>query len=89
MWIFRVDEPRLGVIRIREWHRRARHTIGLLVVLLACATAGLPILDQSNTSFPNKILTSLWNGLDLIVIANEIIANALVDIISTRVEVGP
>ncbi|WP_233850194.1 hypothetical protein [Paraburkholderia sp. HD33-4] len=66
MWIFRVDEPRLGVIRIREWRRRARHTIGLLVLLPACATAGLFILAQSNTSFPNKILTSLWNGLNFV-----------------------
>ena len=30
MWIFRVNEPRLGAIRVREWTRRARRTVGLL-----------------------------------------------------------
>lgn len=66
MWIFRVDEPRLGAIRIREWRRRARHTIGLLVLLLVSAATGLVILDRSTTSFPNKILTALWDGLNLV-----------------------
>ncbi|EEA03915.1 Sulfate permease and related transporter (MFS superfamily)-like protein [Burkholderia sp. H160] len=33
MWVFRVDEPRLGRIRIREWRRRARHTLGLLLLI--------------------------------------------------------
>jgi voltage-gated potassium channel Kch len=66
MWIFRVDEPRLGAIRIREWRRRAGHTIGLLVLLLGSAVTGLVILDQSNTSFPNKMLAALWDGLNLV-----------------------
>jgi len=30
MWIYRVDEPRLGAVRMREWRRRARHAIALL-----------------------------------------------------------
>ncbi|WP_233800883.1 NAD(P)-binding protein [Paraburkholderia sp. HP33-1] len=66
MWIFRVDEPRLGAVRIREWRRRARHTIGLLVLLLGSAVTGLVILDQSNTSFSDKMLAALWNGLNLV-----------------------
>ncbi|MGF6956103.1 potassium channel family protein [Paraburkholderia youngii] len=66
MWIFRVNEPRLGAIRIREWRRHARHTVGLLVLLLCSAATGLFILDQSNTSFPNKVLTSVWDGLNLV-----------------------
>lgn len=57
MWIFRVDEPRLGVIRIREWRRRALHTVGLLVMLLGGATIGLIALDQSSHSFPDTLLT--------------------------------
>ncbi|SIT41636.1 TrkA-N domain protein [Paraburkholderia piptadeniae] len=66
MWIFRVDEPRLGVIRVREWRRRVRHTIGLLVLLLGSAATGLVILDQSNTSFPNKMFAALWDGVNLV-----------------------
>jgi voltage-gated potassium channel len=66
MWIFRVDEPRLGGIRIREWRRRARHTVGLLVLLLGGATIGLVALDQSDTSFSNKTFTALWDGVNLI-----------------------
>jgi len=66
MWIFRVDEPRLGVIRIREWRRHASHTVGLLVLLLGSTVAGLVVLDQSHTSFPDKMFTSLWDGVNLV-----------------------
>lgn len=66
MWIFRVDEPRLGVIRIREWRRRARYTISLLVLLLCGTVTGLVALDQSSTSFPNKMFTALWDGVNLV-----------------------
>jgi voltage-gated potassium channel len=66
MWIYRVDEPRLGVIRIREWRRRARYTVGLLVLLLGGSATGLVLLDQSDTSFSNKVFTALWDGVNLI-----------------------
>jgi voltage-gated potassium channel len=62
MWIFRVDEPRLGVVRIREWRRSTCHMIGLLVLLLGATTLELAILDQSNTSFPNKMFATLLIG---------------------------
>jgi voltage-gated potassium channel len=66
MWIYRVDEPRLGAIRICEWRRRARHTIGLLALLLGGAATGLVLLDQSNAPFPKKVFTALWNGVNLV-----------------------
>jgi voltage-gated potassium channel len=66
MRILRIDEPRLGVIRIREWRRHARHTIGLLFMLLAAAAIGLVVLDHSSASFPDKLFTALWNGVNLI-----------------------
>lgn len=66
MWIYRVDEPRLGAIRIREWRRRARHTIGLLVLLLGGSTVGLVLLDQSKTAFPSKVFSALWDGVNLV-----------------------
>jgi hypothetical protein len=66
MWIFRVDEPRLGVIRIREWRRRWHHTIGLLFLLLGSTAIGLLFLDQSNTSFSNKTFTALWDAANLV-----------------------
>jgi voltage-gated potassium channel len=66
MWIFRVDEPRLGAIRIREWRRRARHTIGLLMLLPGISVTGLVILDQSSSSFPNKMLAAPGNGLNFV-----------------------
>jgi voltage-gated potassium channel len=66
MWIYRVDEPRLGVVRIREWRRRARHTVGLLVLLLGGSATGLVLLDQSDASFPNKVFMALWDGVNLI-----------------------
>ncbi|MGF6482296.1 potassium channel family protein [Paraburkholderia sp. JPY419] len=66
MWIYRVDEPRLGRIRVREWRRRARHTLGLLLLLLGGATTGLIVLDRSNDSFLNRLFTALWDGVNLV-----------------------
>ena len=66
MRIFRVDESRLAVIRIREWRRSVRHTIGLLLLLVGGAAAGLILLDQSNTSLPNKVFVAIWNGVNLV-----------------------
>lgn len=66
MWIFRVDESRLGASRIREWRRRVRHTIGLLLLLLGGAAIGLVALDESRTSLPTKVFTALWDGVNLV-----------------------
>jgi voltage-gated potassium channel len=66
MWIFRVDEPRLGRIRVREWRRRARHTLGLLLLLLGGATAGLILLDESKSPFLTKAFNAFWDGVNLI-----------------------
>ncbi|QBR02382.1 potassium transporter TrkA [Paraburkholderia pallida] len=64
--MYRVAEPRLGVVRIREWRRRAHHTIGLLVLLLVVATTGLVVLDRSPASFFDKVFTGLWDGVNLV-----------------------
>jgi voltage-gated potassium channel len=66
MLIFRVDEPRIGVVRIREWRRRVRHTVGLLVILVGVTTFGLVLLDQSSAPATRKIFTALWNGVNLV-----------------------
>ncbi|QCP54751.1 potassium transporter TrkA [Trinickia violacea] len=66
MWIFRVNEPRLGAIRVRAWTHRARRTVGLLFLILGGATVGLVLLDQSNASFGTKLFSALWNGANLI-----------------------
>jgi voltage-gated potassium channel len=66
VWIFRVDEPRLGRIRVREWRRRARHTIGLLLLLLGGATTGLAVLDESKSSVLAKAYNALWDGVNLV-----------------------
>lgn len=66
MWIFRVDEPRLGGIRIREWRRHARATIALLLLLLAGAAIGLALLDESNVSASDKVFAALWDGFNLV-----------------------
>ncbi|CAG2150896.1 hypothetical protein LMG31506_04320 [Cupriavidus yeoncheonensis] len=66
MWLYRVDEPHLGSLRIREWRRRVRHTIGLLVLLLVGAVVGLALLDRSNASPSTKMFAALWDGMNLV-----------------------
>lgn len=66
MWIFRVHEPRLGGLRIREWRRQVRLTVALLVLLLAGAATGLALLDQSSAPVSDKVFTALWDGFNLV-----------------------
>ncbi|HEX7910652.1 MAG TPA: NAD(P)-binding protein [Paraburkholderia sp.] len=66
MWIYRIDESRLGASRIREWRRRVRHTIGLLLLLLGGAAIGLVVLDQSHASLSDKVFIALWDGVNLV-----------------------
>ncbi|ACC75382.1 NAD(P)-binding protein [Paraburkholderia phymatum] len=65
MWIYRVDEPRLGAVRVREWRRRARHAVALLVLLLTAATTGLILLDESKAPFGKRLFTALWDAANL------------------------
>jgi len=66
MWLYRVDEPHLGALRIREWRRRVRHTIGLLVLLLIGAVVGLALLDRSNAPLGTRLFAALWDGMNLV-----------------------
>ncbi|SIT38105.1 TrkA-N domain protein [Paraburkholderia ribeironis] len=66
MLIYRVDEPRLGALRIREWRRRALHTIALLLLVLSLAAAGLALLDRSNAPLSTRLFTAVWNGVNLV-----------------------
>lgn len=65
MWIYRVNEPRLGAFRVREWRRRARHAIVMLVLLLAAATGGLMLLDQSAAPLHTRLFNALWDAANL------------------------
>jgi voltage-gated potassium channel len=66
MPIYRVQEPRLGVLRMREWRRRVLHTLALLLATLAACAIGLIVLDTSNVLLPAKVFRGLWNALNLV-----------------------
>lgn len=66
MWIYRVDEPRLGALRMREWRRRALHAIGLLLLVFTGAATGLALLDRSNAPTTTKVFNAVWNGVNLV-----------------------
>jgi len=65
MWIYRVNEPRLGAVRVREWRRRARHAVIMIVLLLAAATTGLMFLDESHAAFHTRLFNALWDAANL------------------------
>jgi voltage-gated potassium channel len=66
MQIYRVDEPRLGALRIREWRHRARRALGLLLLLLMIVATGLTLLDNSNAPLSTKVFHALWDGVNLV-----------------------
>lgn len=65
MSIYRVNEPRLGAVRVREWRRRARHAFALLMLLLVATTMGLMLLDQSSAPFSTRLFTAVWDAINL------------------------
>ncbi len=66
MPIYRVLEPRLGVLHMREWRRRVLHTVALLLATLALCAIGLILLDTSGLLLPAKVFRGLWNALNLV-----------------------
>jgi voltage-gated potassium channel len=66
MPIYRVIEPGLVRLRMREWRRRVSHTaVLLLLALLACAI-GMIVLDSSSLPLPEKAFRGLWNAINLV-----------------------
>lgn len=66
MPIYRVLEPRLSGLHIREWRRRALHTVVLLLGTLVFCAIGLIVLDNSNHLLPAKMFRGFWNALNLV-----------------------
>ena len=66
MPIYRVGQPQLGRLHMREWRRRLLRTIGLLLAALAVCAIGLVALDSSGQPLSAKVFRGLWNALNLI-----------------------
>ena len=66
MPIYRVLEPQLGRLQMREWRGRLLRTVGLLLVTLAACAIGLIALDSSGQPLPAKIFRGMWNALNLV-----------------------
>ncbi|MCX4145250.1 MULTISPECIES: TrkA family potassium uptake protein [Paraburkholderia] len=64
--MYRIEEPRLGGLRIKEWRRRARLAVGLLFLVLLGSSAGLVLLDHSDAPLPTKMFTALWDAVNLV-----------------------
>jgi voltage-gated potassium channel len=63
MPIYRVLEPRLGGLHMREWRRRVLHTVALLLLVLIACEIGMIALDTSSHALPDKMFRGLWNAL--------------------------
>ena len=66
MPIYRVREPELGRLHMREWRGRLLRTVGLLLVTLAACAIGLIALDSSGQPLPAKMFRAMWNALNLV-----------------------
>ena len=79
MPIYRVIEPRLGRLQVKEWRRRALRTLGLLLLALVGCTVGLFLLDSSVTGQNSQRGALLQRaGASEVVIADDLIAEALI-----------
>jgi voltage-gated potassium channel len=66
MPIYRVVEPRVGVLHLREWRRRVLRTVALLLGTLAACAIGMIALDNSSQLMPARVFRGLWNALNLV-----------------------
>jgi hypothetical protein len=66
MLIYRIDEPRFGAMRAREWRLRALHALSQVLIVLGFAATGVAVLDKSNNSLGEKVFTAVWNGVNLV-----------------------
>lgn len=66
MPIYRVLEPQLGHLHLREWRRRLLHTVGLLLATLAACAIGLFALGSPHRLLRDRMFLGFWNALNLI-----------------------
>jgi len=71
--MYRIQEPRLGGLRIKEWRRRAHLAVGLLFLVLLGSTLGIGLLDHSDAPLTTKMFTAF-----------DIVAHAMVGQINAR-----
>jgi hypothetical protein len=66
MEMYRIEEPRLGGLRIKEWRRRAHLAVGLLFLVLLGSTLGIGLLDHSDAPLTTKMFTAFWDAVNLV-----------------------
>ncbi|KAA0998783.1 potassium transporter TrkA [Paraburkholderia panacisoli] len=64
--MYRIEEPRLGGLRIREWRRRVHLAVGLLILVLLGSTLGIGLLDHSDAPLSTKMFTAFWDAVNLV-----------------------
>lgn len=66
MAIYRVREPLLGPLQLKEWRRRAIRTLGMLLLAVVGCAVGLLVLDPSNEPWTQRGFVALWNAANLV-----------------------
>lgn len=64
--MYRIEEPRLGGLRIKEWRRRTHLAIALLFLVLTGSTLGIALLDHTDAPASTKTFTAFWDAINLI-----------------------
>ncbi|ACC72652.1 NAD(P)-binding protein [Paraburkholderia phymatum] len=64
--MYRIEEPRLGGLRIQEWRRRAHLAVGMLFLVLLGSTLGIELLDHTDAPVSTKTFTAFWDAVNLI-----------------------
>ena len=66
MPIYRVVDPLVARLHMREWRGRVFHIVCLLLVTLAACTIGLVVLDSSEQPLSAKMFRGTWNALNVV-----------------------
>ena len=66
MPIYRVANPTVGQRHLKEWWRGLLHMVLLLFGAVALCAIGLVMLDNSNRPLFSKLVSAVWDGMNLI-----------------------
>ncbi|WP_028218960.1 potassium channel family protein [Paraburkholderia oxyphila] len=64
--MYRVEDPQIGKQHFREWRRRARRTLGMLLLVMVGTSLGVALLDSSKTPVSSKLFTAVWDSMNLV-----------------------
>lgn len=64
--MYRIEDPQVGKLHLKEWRRRVRRTLGMLLLVMVGTSLGVAWLDSSKAPISSKLFTAVWDSMNLV-----------------------